>query len=164
MADYGKAGLMALVLACGIIVGFGIFAALCPVSPLHPTKQIVLTDAAPKPIGPYSQAVQSGEFLFISGQIGLDPRTGNLSPTVEGQTAQIMDNLNAVLSAEGLGFPDVVQTRIYLTNLSDWDAVNGIYGKPFTGQYPARATIEVSGLPKGAKVEIEMIAVRHSYG
>ena len=161
MADYRKLGVMVLVLACGIIVGFGIFTVLSPGSPLQPTKQIVLTDAAPKPIGPYSQAVESGEFIFISGQIGLDPRTGNLSPTVGEQTTQIMENLNAVLSAEGLSYSDVIQARIYLTNLSDWDTVNGIYGKHFTGQYPARVTIGVSSLPKGAKIEIEMIAAKH---
>lgn len=160
MADYSKPWCILLVLAAGILLGVTIFAVISPVILPHTVKEVILTEYAPKPIGPYSQAVYSGQYLFLSGQIGLDPRTGNLSPSVEGQTTQVMENLRAVLSAEGLNFSDVVHTRIFLTNLSDWDTVNAIYGRSFTGEPPARSTVGVSGLPRGAKVEIEMIAFK----
>ena len=96
--------------------------------------------------------------MFTSGQIGIDPATGNLSATTEEQTVRTMENLHAVLQQSGLGFGDVVQTRIYLTNMSDWTPVNGIYGSYFKEGYPARVTVQVAGLPKGAKIEIEMVA------
>lgn len=102
--------------------------------------------------------MQSGDLVFLSGQIGIDPATGNLSGTAGEQTTRAMENLKSVLAASGLGFPDVIQTRIYLTNMSDWTTVNGIYGTYFNDTYPARATIQVAGLPKGANVEIEMVA------
>jgi 2-iminobutanoate/2-iminopropanoate deaminase len=102
--------------------------------------------------------VQCGDYLSISGQIGLDPATGNLSGTVAGETRQTMENLRAVLAEGGLDFPDVVQTRIYLTDLADFDAVNAVYGEYLQEPYPARATVQVTGLPKGARVEIEMVA------
>lgn len=127
-----------------------------------PARKTVLAEAAPKPIGPYSQAVRSGDYVFLSGQIGIDPRTGSLAPTVEEQTARAMENLGEVLKAEGLGYSDVVQSRIYLANLPDFATVNGIYGRYFAGEYPARATVAVSALPGGALVEIEMVASRRS--
>ncbi|MEI7649954.1 MAG: RidA family protein, partial [Methanomicrobiales archaeon] len=126
--------------------------------PLHPAKKVIFTERAPTPIGPYSQAAPSGDFVFTSGQIGIDPATGNLSATTEEQTVRIMENLRAILQQSGLGLGDVVQTRIYLTNMSDWTTVNGIYGSYFKDGYPARVTVQVSGLPKGAKIEIEMVA------
>ena len=96
--------------------------------------------------------------MFLSGQIGIDTATGNVTGTAGEQTTRSMENLRAVLQESGLGFGDVVQTRIYLVNMSDWTAVNTIYGSYFTNNYPARATVQVAGLPKGAFVEIEMVA------
>jgi 2-iminobutanoate/2-iminopropanoate deaminase len=114
---------------------------------------------APAAIGPYSQGVRAGDYCFFSGQIPLDPATGEL---VEGgiaaQTEQVMANLAAVLATANLTFGQVVKTTIYLTDLQDFAVVNGIYGRFFGGVYPARATIQVAALPKGAQVEIECIA------
>jgi len=149
--------ILVLVFSCGLLAGCVLYGLLVP-QPLHPAKQVIFTERAPTPIGPYSQAVQSGDFVFTSGQIGIDPATGNLSATTEEQTVRIMENLRAILQQSGLGLGDVVQTRIYLTNMSDWTTVNGIYGSYFKDGYPARVTVQVSGLPKGAKIEIEMVA------
>jgi len=157
MAIRENAWLLVLVLACGLVVGFGIYPLVVPAQP-NPAKVVIFTPDAPEPIGPYSQAARQGDLVFLSGQIGLDPKTGALSATVEEQTARVMKNLGAVLQASGLDFSDVVQARIYLTNMSDWTSINEIYGRSFTGAYPARATVMVAGLPKGALVEIEMIA------
>ena len=157
MADNKNTIIIVLVFACGLLAGCILYGFLAP-QPFHPAKQVVFTERAPNPIGPYSQAVQSGDFVFTSGQIGIDPATGNLSATTEEQTVRTMENLHAVLQQSGLGFGDVVQTRIYLTNMSDWTPVNGIYGSYFKEGYPARVTVQVAGLPKGAKVEIEMVA------
>ena len=119
-----------LVFVCGLLAGCVLYAMLAtPVA--QPSKQVIFTESAPKPIGPYSQAVQSGDLVFLSGQIGIDLTTGNLSGTAGEQTTRVMENLKAVLAASGLGFSDVVQTRIYLTNMSDWTTVNGIYGTYF---------------------------------
>jgi 2-iminobutanoate/2-iminopropanoate deaminase len=149
--------ILVLVFACGLLAGVLLNGLLSP-QPAHMVKQVIFTDKAPRPIGPYSQAVQSGDFVFISGQIGIDPATGNVTGTPEEQTTRAMENLRAVLQESGLGFRDVVQTRVYLVNMSDWTAVNGIYSAYFTDNYPARAAVQVSGLPKGAAVEIEMVA------
>ena len=156
MAESGKIIIM-LVFVCGLLAGT-VLTGLLSSSQVHPVKRVVFTENAPKPIGPYSQAVRSGDFVFISGQIGIDPVTGNLSGSAEGETTRAMENLRFVLQESGLGFEDVVQTRIYLTNMSDWTTVNGIYGSYFRDTCPARATVQVSGLPKGARVEIEMVA------
>jgi 2-iminobutanoate/2-iminopropanoate deaminase len=119
----------------------------------------VLTPSAPAPIGPYSQAVKSGGFLFCSGQIPLDPTSGELkNSTIEEETQQVLTNLQAVLAAEGLTFASVVKTTIFLTDLSDFGVVNKIYGDAMGAARPARSTIEVEKLPKGARVEIECIA------
>ena len=145
-----------LVFTCGLLIGALLAVILLP-QQVHP--RAVYSENAPAPIGPYSQAVQVGDFVFLSGQIGIDPVTGNLTgSSVEGQTTQVMENLKEVLKASGLSFKDVVQTRIYLTNMNDWTAVNGIYAVSFNNTYPARAAVQVAGLPKGAKVEIEMVA------
>ena len=146
-----------LVFACGLLAGCVLYGFLVP-QPIHPAKLAVFTERAPIPIGPYSQAVQYGNFVFTSGQIGIDPTTGNISATTDEQTVRTMENLHAILQQSGLGFGDVVQTRIYLTNMSDWTPVNGIYGSYFKEGYPARVTVQVAGLPKGAKIEIEMVA------
>lgn len=121
--------------------------------------QSIATKAAPHAIGPYSQAVRSAGFVFLSGQVALDPATGRL---VEGdigaETDRVMENLGAVLKAAGLSFEHVVKTTIYLTDLADFEAVNEVYGKRFTRIMPARATVQVSALPRGARVEIDAIA------
>ena len=123
-------------------------------------KQIISTSEAPAAIGPYSQAVRSGNFLFCSGQIPLDPKSGQIvSGDIATQTRRVLDNIGAVLKAEGLAFENIVKTTIFLTNLDDFQTVNEIYGSYFKQEPPARSTVQVSALPKGAKVEIEVIAV-----
>lgn len=122
-------------------------------------RVVVETSAAPKAIGPYSQAVKAGGFLFVSGQIPIDPETGSMAAVdVVAQTKQVMANLGAILSAEGLGFKDLVKTTIFLTDLSDFARVNDAYAEYFESDPPARSTVQVAALPKGAKVEIEAIA------
>jgi 2-iminobutanoate/2-iminopropanoate deaminase len=117
------------------------------------------TAGAPKAIGPYSQAVKAGDYLFFSGQIPLDPQSGEVvAGGIETQTEQVMANLGAVLQAAGLGFAQVVKTTIYLQDLGDFATVNAVYGRFFPGVAPARATVQVAGLPKGVGVEIEGIA------
>ena len=121
--------------------------------------QTIHTPAAPAAIGPYSQAVAAGNLLFISGQIPLDPTTGQVvGGGIAEQTRQVMQNLGAVLEAAGVDFSRLAKTTIYLTDLSDFAVVNGIYGEYFTGVFPARATVQVAALPKGVAVEIEGIA------
>ncbi len=122
-------------------------------------KEIITSSKAPKAIGPSSQAVRAGEFLFCSGQIPLDPATGELvDGGIEVQTERVMDNISAVLAAAGLAFGDVVKSTIFLADLQDFALVNEVYGKRFPSDPPARSTVEVRGLPKGARVEIEVIA------
>ena len=123
-------------------------------------KQAILTDKAPKPIGPYSQAVTSGCFVFCSGQIPLDPKTGNLAATdVEGQTRQVLENLRAVLEAGNSSLELVMKTTVFLKSMNDFPKVNEIYAAYFKGVTPARSTVEVSRLPKDVLVEIEAIAL-----
>ena len=123
-------------------------------------KEIVSTDRAPAAIGPYSQAVRAGGFVFLSGQIPLDPKTGQMvEGDIEAQTRRVMENLEAVLVAAGTSFERVVRATIYLTNLGDFAKVNSIYGERFTKDPPARATVQVSALPKGAQVEIDLVAI-----
>lgn len=123
------------------------------------TREAISTKAAPAAIGPYSQAVRSGDLVFLSGQIPLHPETGELvSGTIEDETRRVLDNLAAVLAAAGASFDTVVKTTIYLTDLGDFAAVNGVYGERFTVAAPARATVGVASLPRGARVEIDAIA------
>ena len=121
--------------------------------------KIIAADSAPAAIGPYSQAIQAGELLFCSGQIPLDPATGEL---VQGdvivQVGQVMKNISATLAAAGAGFDDVIKTTIFLVDLADFAAVNEVYGNCFTAHKPARSTVAVKGLPRGALLEIEVIA------
>jgi 2-iminobutanoate/2-iminopropanoate deaminase len=121
-------------------------------------KEIILTGNAPAPIGPYSQAVKIGSLVFISGQLGIDPATGNLEATVEAQAYQIMKNIGAILKQCGGSFDSMIKTTIFLTNLQDFAKVNEIYQAYFSNSFPARSTIEVAKLPKNASVEIEAIA------
>ncbi len=119
----------------------------------------ILTHGAPAPIGPYNQAIRTGDFLFCSGQIPLDPATGELVPgDISAQTRQVMKNIEAVLDAAGATFENVVKTTIFLTDMNDFSAVNGVYGESFTAIAPARSTVAVAGLPKAARVEIEVVA------
>jgi 2-iminobutanoate/2-iminopropanoate deaminase len=123
--------------------------------------EIVATAAAPRAIGPYSQAiaVRSGAMLFLSGQIPLDPATGELvKGTIEEETEQVMKNLAAVLAAGGGGFQHVVKTTIYLVDLADFARVNAVYGAHFKATPPARATVQVAALPRGARIEIDAVA------
>jgi 2-iminobutanoate/2-iminopropanoate deaminase len=120
----------------------------------------ISTTHAPGAIGPYSQAVRVSNLVFLSGQIPLDPATGKIvGGGIAEQTTQVMANLAAVLESAGLTFANVAKTTIYLTDLGDFQTVNEIYGRSFTGTPPARATVQVSALPRGAKVEIDAIAV-----
>jgi 2-iminobutanoate/2-iminopropanoate deaminase len=119
----------------------------------------ILTADAPAPIGPYNQAIRAGDFLFCSGQIPLDPATGELAPgDIAAQTHQAMKNVGAVLAAASGTFANVVKTTIFLVDMNDFAAVNGAYGSYFSDIAPARSTVAVAGLPKGARVEIEVIA------
>jgi 2-iminobutanoate/2-iminopropanoate deaminase len=121
-------------------------------------RQRISADGAPAAIGPYSHAIGFSELLFCSGQLGLDPATGELREGVEAQAEQAMTNLVAVLEAAGLGPGDVVKTTIFLADLGDFAAVNAIYGRFFSEPHPARSTVQVAALPKGGLVEIEAIA------
>jgi 2-iminobutanoate/2-iminopropanoate deaminase len=121
-------------------------------------KEIISSPSAPAALGPYSQAVRVGDFVFCSGQTGLDPATGILRAGVAAQAEQVLDNLAAVLAAAGANFADVVKTTIFLTDMADFQTVNAIYGKRFSGELPARSTVQVAALPKNGAVEIEMIA------
>jgi len=119
----------------------------------------VETSDAPQAIGPYSQAIKANGFLFASGQISLDPENGQMTATdVVAQTHRVMGNLKAVLAAEGLTFADVVKTTLFLTDLGDFQRVNDAYATYFESDPPARSTVQVAALPKGAKVEIEAVA------
>ena len=123
-------------------------------------KNVVSTSGAPGAIGPYSQAIRAGDLLFCSGQIPLDPATGKLvEGDVSAETTQVMKNLGAVLEAGGSSFAHVVKTTIYLTDLGDFAAVNAAYGAHFPSAPPARATVQVAALPRGARVEIEAVAL-----
>ena len=122
-------------------------------------KAINGTGVAPA-IGPYSAAIASGDLLFCSGQLGMDPATGELRDGVTAQAEQALVNLRALLAAAGFGVEHVVKCTIFLTNLADFATVNEIYGRTFSEPYPARSTVQVAGLPKGGLVEIEAIAQR----
>lgn len=124
-------------------------------------NRVVSTDKAPKAIGPYSQAIVAGDLVFVSGQIPLDPQTQQMvQGDVRAQTERVMENLSAILAAVDAGFGDVVKASIFLADLNDFAAVNEVYGKRFPAAPPARSTVQVAGLPKGARVEIDVIALR----
>ena len=122
-------------------------------------KSAISSGEAPKAIGPYSQAVRVGSLLFLSGQVALDPSTGQMAEgDVSAQTRRVMDNLGAVLNAAGLSFADVARTTIYLADMNDFSKVNEVYATYFTEPFPARATVQVERLPRDARVEIDAIA------
>ncbi len=120
--------------------------------------ETINTSAAPAAIGPYSQAVRAGDFIYTSGQIGLEPETGKLVEGVEAQTGRVLANLHAVLAAAGASFEQVVKTTIFLVDLADFQVVNTLYGAEFVAEPPARSTVQVAALPRKALVEIEMVA------
>lgn len=122
-------------------------------------KEIIYTNQAPEPIGPYSQAVKAGNLLFVSGQVPIDPATGNVvTGSIKEETTQVMKNLAAVLEVSGTNFNAIVKTTIFLSDMALFAEVNEVYGSYFTGNYPARETLAVKGLPKGVNVEISVIA------
>ena len=124
------------------------------------TRQAISTGGAPGAIGPYSQAIRSGDMVFCSGQLGLDPVSGELVDGVEAQADRALRNLQSVLDAAGLSFDDVVKTTIFLADIGDFAAVNAVYGRFMPDPPPARSTVQVAALPKGGLVEIEAIARR----
>ena len=128
-------------------------------------KKIISTKEAPAAVGPYSQAVRVGSTVYCAGQIPLDPKSGQIVPgDIGAQTRRVLENIAAVLRAESLAFENIVKTTIFLTNLSDFQTVNEIYGSYFKTEPPARSTVQVPALPKGANVEIEVIAVANGNG
>jgi 2-iminobutanoate/2-iminopropanoate deaminase len=127
-------------------------------------KQIISTDAAPKAIGPYSQAIRTGIFIFISGQLPIDPSTGEINGEIKSQTRQVLDNIGAILKAAGATYKDVVKATVFLTDISGFSAMNEVYQQYFQHEPPARSTVEISRLAKGALVEIEVVAINSSAG
>ncbi|HLJ42709.1 MAG TPA: Rid family detoxifying hydrolase [Candidatus Binataceae bacterium] len=126
-------------------------------------KNQISTPAAPSAIGPYSQAIADGEWVFCSGQIGIDSVSGRLvEGGIEHETRRVMENLREVLGAADLGFEDLVKTTIYVVDLGEFDIINRIYGEHLNSPYPARATVQVAALPRGARIEIEAIARKRS--
>lgn len=123
-------------------------------------KNIIKTDLAPAAIGPYSQAVKAGNLLFVSGQIPINPQTGNLvTEGIEAETEQVLKNIGAILQAAGAEMHNVVKATIFIKNMDDFAKINAVYARYFTGDYPARETVEVSRLPKDVNVEISVIAL-----
>jgi 2-iminobutanoate/2-iminopropanoate deaminase len=124
-------------------------------------KKIIRTDKAPAPIGPYNQAVQVGNMLFVSGQIALDPKDGSLFVgDIAQETEIVMNNLKAILTEAGMNFSNIVKTSIFLMDMGKFAAVNEVYARYFTDNFPARETVQVAGLPKGVQVEISVIAAQ----
>jgi len=125
-------------------------------------REAIATTSAPAAIGPYSQAIRAGDFLFVSGQIPLDPASGVVAVgDIRAQTARVLDNLGAILAAAGGSFDQVVKTTVFLADMADFAAMNEVYARRFQEAFPARSTIQVAGLPKGSRIEVEVHAVRH---
>jgi len=126
-------------------------------------KEIIATDKAPRAIGPYSQAVRAGGFIFASGQIPFDPATGEFVPGgIDEQTEQVLKNLTAVFAAAGVGMDQIVKTTVFLADMADFTAMNDMYARFFGDAPPARSTVQAAGLPRGARIEIDAIAVMDS--
>ena len=124
-----------------------------------PNKEIIHTTVAPAAVGPYSQAIRAGRWVFTAGQIGIDPASGQLVAGLEAQTQQVLNNLSAILTAASSSLTDVVKTTIFLTDMAHFAQVNAIYGQVFGEAPPARSTVQVAALPLGALIEVEAIAV-----
>jgi 2-iminobutanoate/2-iminopropanoate deaminase len=123
------------------------------------TKTIIKPPKSPAVVGPYNHAVRVGDLLFCAGQISIDPKDGNLvTGDIKAQTQRVLENIKAILDDQGLAFANVVKSTVFLTNLADFVPMNDVYAKYFTENFPARSTVQVAGLPKGAGVEIEVIA------
>jgi len=125
------------------------------------TKTVVLPAQCPQPLGPYNHAVKAGNFLFCSGQIPLDPATGQMisSTKIEDQTERVLENILLILAHEHLSFQHVVKTTVFMVDLNDFGAMNTVYGRYFSTDFPARSTVQVAALPKNSKIEIEIIAI-----
>lgn len=123
------------------------------------TRQVIQTDAAPRAIGPYSQAVRRGNTVYLAGQIGLDPKTMELAPGIEAQANRVFDNLEAVAAAAGGSLDDIVKVTVYLTDLGNFALVNEVMARRFRAPYPARAALGVAALPRGALIEVDAIMV-----
>ena len=121
-------------------------------------KKVISTDKAPGAIGPYSQGIDLGDIIFFSGQIPLNPQTGEMPEGIEAQTKQALDNVKGLLESQNLDFSHVVKTTVFLDDMKDFNTVNSIYAQYFVEPYPARSAIEVGSLPKGALIEVEIIA------
>ncbi len=124
-------------------------------------KKIIVTDKAPAAIGPYSQAVEIGGFVFASGQIPIDPETGNIPEGIEAQAKQALTNVSNLIKAAGLTMADVVKTSVFIKNMDDFAKINEIYATFFNGDFPARSCVEVARLPKDVLIEVEVIAAKH---
>lgn len=125
--------------------------------------KVVKTDKAPGAIGPYSQGIDIGNMIFFSGQIPLDPETGVMSEGIEAQTRRALDNVKGLLESQNLTFKNVVKTTVFLDNINDFATMNGIYAEYFEEPYPARSAVEVAKLPKGALLEVEVVAVKKTF-
>lgn len=123
-------------------------------------KKTVYTKDAPEAIGPYSQAIEIGDFIYTSGQLPIDPLTGQMPTTIEEQTEQSLKNVGAILKSKGLNYGNVIKTTVFLKDMNEFQKMNQVYGRYFTENYPARSAVEVARLPKDALVEIEVIATK----
>ena len=145
----------------GAIIAFAVIATVGVAEAQESGKRVIATPTAPNAIGPYSQAIRAGKTLYLAGQIAIDPKTNQLmsNASVEEQTRRVLDNLTAVLAADGLTMDHVVSTTVFLKDVNDFDKMNGVYATYFKNAPPARATVEVARLPRDAKIEISAIAV-----
>lgn len=140
------------------VVAIAMLAVGCAAVPAG--RKAVLTPRAPEAIGPYSQAIRAGEVVWVAGQLGIDPASGKLvAGGIEAETRRALENVRAILEAAGLGMADVVQTQVFLADLGEFDAMNSVYATYFPGAPPARATVQVAGLPRGARIEVVATAV-----
>jgi 2-iminobutanoate/2-iminopropanoate deaminase len=148
------------ILGCIIIFGLTFYFYFSKHSKMEQSK-IIFTEKAPKPIGPYSQAVMRGNALFVSGQVGIVPSTGEADTSnIENETKQVMENIKAIVEAAGMKMGDIVKATIFLTDMNNFSKVNGVYGNYFPENPPARETVQVSALPKKVNVEISVIAIK----
>jgi len=142
------------------IIYFAILVFFCGCARLRFSKETIFTQSAPTPIGPYSQAVAFGNLVFVSGQIGINPVDGSIPPDVEQQCRQTIENIRNILSASGSELDNVLKVTIYLTDMNDFAKINQIYSEYFKEDFPARETVEVTRLPKNAKIEISVVAYK----